>query len=157
MPSSPTSCVTSTRMALLVASGSWPRWRAFLNERYGEGTVTVTIKEQYPQHGRAFCRQDFLIGNALAANRDAGVEPRIVPVRGGHRRRAAHLPWAALPKSCHRLDITTTPCESSSRSLRSRRPFDVLEASRARFATGRGPPASHAPRESVCAQCITPA
>ncbi len=55
----------------------------FLNKRYGEGTVTVTLHEQYRNMAEAFGECPFLIDNALAANREAGVEPSVVAVRGG--------------------------------------------------------------------------
>ncbi len=56
---------------------------AFLNKRYGEGTVTVTLREQYRNMAEAFGDCPFLIENALAANREAGVEPQVIAVRGG--------------------------------------------------------------------------
>lgn len=56
---------------------------AFLNKRYGEGTVTVTLHEQYRNMAEAFGDCPFLIENALAANREAGVEPQVIAVRGG--------------------------------------------------------------------------
>ena len=56
---------------------------AFLNDRYGQGTVEVTIREEYRNMADRLKGLDFLVENALAANREAGVEPRIVPVRGG--------------------------------------------------------------------------
>ncbi|WP_130810748.1 peptidase T [Olsenella sp. Marseille-P4559] len=56
---------------------------AFLNERYGEGTVTVTLREQYRNMVEAFGDCPFLIDDALEANREAGVEPAVVAVRGG--------------------------------------------------------------------------
>ena len=56
---------------------------AFLNKRYGEGTVTVTLHEQYRNMAEAFGDCPFLIDNALAANREAGVEPQVIAVRGG--------------------------------------------------------------------------
>ncbi len=56
---------------------------SFLNGRYGEGTVQVTIKEQYRNMAEYFKGLDFLIENALEANREAGIEPQVVAVRGG--------------------------------------------------------------------------
>lgn len=55
----------------------------FLNRRYGEGTVTVTVREQYRNMAEAFGDCPFLIGNALAANREADIEPQVIAVRGG--------------------------------------------------------------------------
>lgn len=56
---------------------------AFLNARYGEGTVTVRIKEEYRNMVETFGDCPFLIDNALAAYREAGVEPNVVATRGG--------------------------------------------------------------------------
>ncbi|MGI6229875.1 MAG: peptidase T [Tractidigestivibacter sp.] len=56
---------------------------AFLNKRYGEGTVEVSIHEQYRNMAEAFGDCPFLIDNALAAYREAGVEPNVIPTRGG--------------------------------------------------------------------------
>ena len=53
-------------------------------------------------HGRAFCRQGLPYRQCP---RRQSRRWRRAPHRAGtrrHRRRAAHLPWAALPKSCHR-------------------------------------------------------
>lgn len=59
------------------------RIASFMNARYGEGTVKVTIKEQYRNMAEYFHGMDFLVENALAANREAGIEPSVVAVRGG--------------------------------------------------------------------------
>ena len=56
---------------------------AFLNDKYGEGTVTLTIKDSYynmkePMMG---CMQ--IVYRAKAAMEAVGLTPRVVPVRGG--------------------------------------------------------------------------
>lgn len=56
---------------------------AFLNERYGEGTVDVTVREEYRNMADGFKGLDFLITNALEANREVGLDARCVAVRGG--------------------------------------------------------------------------
>lgn len=56
---------------------------AFLNERCGQGTVTVEVREQYRNMAEVFDGCPFLIDYALEANRRAGVEPFVVAVRGG--------------------------------------------------------------------------
>ncbi len=56
---------------------------AFLNGRYGEGTVEVTIREQYRNMAEAFGDCPFLVDRAIRANREVGIEPRVVAVRGG--------------------------------------------------------------------------
>ena len=67
----------------------------FLNARYGEDTVRVTIRETYRNMAEAFEGREFLIRNALEANRAAGVEPHVVPVRGGTD--GAQLTFRGLP------------------------------------------------------------
>lgn len=56
---------------------------AFLNQRYGDGTVTVEVREQYRNMVERLRGMDFLRDNALDAMAACGVEPRVVPVRGG--------------------------------------------------------------------------
>ena len=67
----------------------------FLNARYGEGTVTVTIREQYRNMAERLEGMDFLVENALAANREVGIEPVVVPARGGTD--GAQLTFRGLP------------------------------------------------------------
>lgn len=55
----------------------------FLNRRYGAGRVSVEIREQYRNMAEAFSDCPFLVDYALEANREAGVEPHVVAVRGG--------------------------------------------------------------------------
>ena len=67
-----------------------------LNDKYGEGTVTLEIREQYrnmiekiiPDHAH-------LLENAREAIRMAGLEPREIPFRGGTD--GAMLSWKGLP------------------------------------------------------------
>ena len=54
-----------------------------MNEKYGEGTVTCVIKDQYQNMATEIKKHFHLIENAIGAARDAGVEPRILPMRGG--------------------------------------------------------------------------
>ena len=68
---------------------------AFLNARYGEGTVTVAIREQYRNMAERLRGMDFLVENALAANREVGIEPVVVPARGGTD--GAQLTFRGLP------------------------------------------------------------
>ena len=56
---------------------------AFLNQRYGDGTVTVEVREQYRNMVERLRGMDFLRDNALDAMAACGKEPRVVPVRGG--------------------------------------------------------------------------
>ncbi len=69
---------------------------AFLNARYGEGTVSVSVREQYRNMAEKFgpserCLVDF----ALKANREVGIEPSLVAARGGTD--GAQLTFRGLP------------------------------------------------------------
>ncbi len=67
-----------------------------LNEKYGEGTVTVTLREQYRNMVEKIKPQHYhLVENAVKAIRAAGVEPVIEPIRGGTD--GALLSWRGLP------------------------------------------------------------
>lgn len=69
---------------------------AFLNDRYGEGTVTVSFREQYRNMAEKFGPEDQrLIDYALEANREVGIEPVLVPARGGTD--GAQLTFRGLP------------------------------------------------------------
>lgn len=68
---------------------------AFLNGRYGEGTVEVEVKQQYRNMAEQFADCPFLIENALEANREVGIEPSVVAVRGGTD--GAELTFRGLP------------------------------------------------------------
>ena len=54
-----------------------------LNEKYGEGTVELTIKESYRNMAEVIRSNYHLIENAMEAARRAGVAPEVVPIRGG--------------------------------------------------------------------------
>lgn len=68
---------------------------AFMNARYGEGTVEVKIRQQYRNMAEHFADIPFLIDYALEANREVGIEPNIVAVRGGTD--GAQLTFRGLP------------------------------------------------------------
>lgn len=69
---------------------------AFLNDRHGAGTVTVSMREQYRNMVEKFGPADQrLIDFALAANREVGIEPTVVPARGGTD--GAQLTFRGLP------------------------------------------------------------
>ena len=67
----------------------------FLNRRYGTGTVEVEIREQYRNMAEHLRGMDFLRDNAFAAMAACGMEPRVVPVRGGTD--GAQLTFRGLP------------------------------------------------------------
>ncbi|MBR3271914.1 MAG: peptidase T [Clostridia bacterium] len=66
-----------------------------LNERYGAGTVTLTIKEQYRNMKEKIEPCMHLIENAKRAAKAAGVEPKVVAIRGGTD--GARLSFMGLP------------------------------------------------------------
>ncbi len=66
-----------------------------LNERYGEGTVKLTIKEQYRNMREVLKDAEHLIQNAQKAAEQAGVTPVISPIRGGTD--GAQLSYQGLP------------------------------------------------------------
>lgn len=66
-----------------------------MNEKYGEGTVTVTIKDQYQNMAEMIKPCMHLIDNACAAVREAGMEPEIEAIRGGTD--GARLSFMGLP------------------------------------------------------------
>lgn len=54
-----------------------------LNEKWGEGTVTLTITDQYKNMAEIIAGSMHLIDNAKASCETAGVAPLIIPIRGG--------------------------------------------------------------------------
>ena len=54
-----------------------------LNERYGENTVLLTVKDQYRNMAEVLCKLPEVAERADAAVRSAGLEPKHIPVRGG--------------------------------------------------------------------------
>ena len=66
-----------------------------LNVKYGAGTVTLTMREQYRNMLEIMEKHFDVVELAIAATRDAGLEPVIAPVRGGTD--GAQLTWRGLP------------------------------------------------------------
>lgn len=66
-----------------------------LNEKYGEGTVELTIKEQYRNMKEKIVPCMHLIDNAIQAAKDCGVEATVEPIRGGTD--GARLSFMGLP------------------------------------------------------------
>ena len=77
-----------------------------LNEKYGGGTVTLTLKEQYRNMSEKIKPNFHLIENAMAAAKKAGVEPRVIPIRGGTD--GARLSFMGLP--CPNLGTGAYAC-----------------------------------------------
>lgn len=68
---------------------------AFLNRKYGEGTVVCEIRDSYSNMKEKIEPCMYLIDNAEAAMRACGVEPIVVPIRGGTD--GARLSYMGLP------------------------------------------------------------
>ena len=66
-----------------------------LNKKYGQGTLTLTLKDQYYNMRKMVEPHPQVIDNALAAMRDADVEPLVRPIRGGTD--GARLSFMGLP------------------------------------------------------------
>lgn len=66
-----------------------------VNEKYGAGTVTLTIREQYRNMKEKIEPCFHLVDNAVEAMRRCGVEPRVQPIRGGTD--GARLSYMGLP------------------------------------------------------------
>lgn len=54
-----------------------------LNEKWGEGTVTLTITEQYQNMEEIISGCMHLIDHAVEAAKTVGVTPQVIPIRGG--------------------------------------------------------------------------
>lgn len=71
------------------------QWAAELNEKYGAGTVSVELKDSYYNMKEKVEPHMHLINHARLAMESLGIEPEIVPVRGGTD--GAHLSFMGLP------------------------------------------------------------
>lgn len=68
---------------------------AKINEKYGEGSCNVTVKDSYYNMKEIIDENMFTIDRAIAAMKAVGVEPEIVPIRGGTD--GARLSFMGLP------------------------------------------------------------
>lgn len=66
-----------------------------MNRKYGEGTVKLTVKDQYFNMRKMVEPHPQLIDKAMEAMREAGVEPIVRPIRGGTD--GARLSFMGLP------------------------------------------------------------
>lgn len=66
-----------------------------INEKYGEGTVKLTIREQYRNMKEKIEPCFHLVENAIKSAKECGVEPVVVPIRGGTD--GARLSYMGLP------------------------------------------------------------
>ena len=68
---------------------------AFLNAKYGAGTVEVALRDSYYNMREKIEPHMAIVEAAQQAMRDAGVTPRVVPIRGGTD--GARLSYEGLP------------------------------------------------------------
>ena len=68
---------------------------AFLNRKYGCGTVELTLRDSYYNMREKIESNMFIVRAAEKAMREAGVTPSIVPIRGGTD--GARLSYEGLP------------------------------------------------------------
>ena len=66
-----------------------------MNAKYGEGSVVLTIKEQYRNMLEMVKPRFEVVEKALEATRRAGMEPKVLPIRGGTD--GAQLSFRGLP------------------------------------------------------------
>lgn len=68
---------------------------AFINQKYGEGTVELTIRDSYFNMKKCIEPVMYVVERAKNAMREAGMEPVEVPIRGGTD--GARLSYEGLP------------------------------------------------------------
>ncbi|MBQ8803616.1 MAG: peptidase T [Tyzzerella sp.] len=66
-----------------------------MNEKWGEGTVKLTIKDQYANMAEIISQHMHLIDNAKKAAENIGLTPEVVPIRGGTD--GSYLSFQGLP------------------------------------------------------------
>lgn len=71
------------------------QWAARLNAKYGEGTVTVNLRDQYYNMREKVEPLMHIIDIAFGAMKETGVEPVVRPIRGGTD--GAQLSFKGLP------------------------------------------------------------
>ena len=67
----------------------------FLNQKYGEGTFEITMKDSYYNMKEVIEKHMHLIDNAREAMQELGIEPVVAPIRGGTD--GARLSFMGLP------------------------------------------------------------
>ncbi len=79
----------------LARKATMERIAAYLNDKYGSGTVELELRDQYYNMKAQIEPHMYLIHRAKAAFRTAGVEPKEVAIRGGTD--GARLSYEGLP------------------------------------------------------------
>ena len=88
-PSPYFSFIFASRKALFLEVG------AKINEKYGEGSCEVFVKDSYYNMKEIIDDHMYTVDRAVAAMKAVGVEPIIVPIRGGTD--GARLSFMGLP------------------------------------------------------------
>lgn len=98
-------CVEFTRLRYIIRDHDMDKFNRrkamfgeiaqFLNAKYGEGTVEVELKDNYYNMKEKILPVMHIVERAKAAMESAGIQPRIVPVRGGTD--GARLSFQGLP------------------------------------------------------------
>ena len=68
---------------------------AFINQKYGEGTVTLTIRDSYFNMREKIEPCMYVVERAMKAMKNVGMDPVAVPIRGGTD--GARLSYMGLP------------------------------------------------------------
>ena len=71
------------------------RISSYLNEKYGDGTVVLDMKDSYYNMREKIESDMYIVDRAVEAMRENGVEPIIQPIRGGTD--GARLSFMGLP------------------------------------------------------------
>ena len=66
-----------------------------INEKYGDGTLELVLKDSYYNMKEKIEEHMYVVDRAKEAMRDVGVEPKVIPIRGGTD--GAHLSFKGLP------------------------------------------------------------
>ncbi|MDD4437555.1 MAG: peptidase T [Tissierellia bacterium] len=67
----------------------------YLNEKYGQGTVELKLEDSYLNMKEKILPHMHIIENAIKAMENIGIEPNVVPIRGGTD--GARLSYMGLP------------------------------------------------------------
>ncbi len=66
-----------------------------INEKYGDGTLELVLKDSYYNMREKIEEHMYVVDRAKEAMKQTGVEPRVMPIRGGTD--GAHLSFMGLP------------------------------------------------------------
>jgi len=68
---------------------------AYLNDKYGQGTVELSLEDTYYNMKEKILPHMYIIDIAIQAMKNIGIEPKVVPIRGGTD--GARLSYMGLP------------------------------------------------------------